>query len=114
VLLFPIFKKHNEGIALGYAGARIIEAAVLIVGDLCPLSLITLSQEFVKAGAPDASCFHTLGTLFFAGHDWAYKMGMIASGLGGLMFCYLLYKLNSFHSFQEFQWSGASLDTYCC
>jgi len=92
VLLFPIFKKQNEALALGYFGARIIEAAILIVGEICRLSLITLSQEFVKAGTPDSSYFQTLGTLFFAGHDWAYKMGMIATGLGGLMFCYLLYK----------------------
>jgi hypothetical protein len=92
VLMFPILKQHNESIALGYVGSRTIEAAISIVGEICVLALLTLSQEYVKAGAPDASYFQTLGTLFLAGRDWAYKMVMIATGLGGLLFCYLLYK----------------------
>ena len=32
VLMFPILKKHNETIALGYVGIRVIESAILIVG----------------------------------------------------------------------------------
>jgi len=47
VMLFPILKKHNEALAVGYLGSRIIESVILIVGSICLLSLLTLSQEFV-------------------------------------------------------------------
>ena len=92
VLMFPILKQHNENIALGFLGARIIESVILIVSAIRPLSLITLSQEYVQAGAPDASYFQVLGALSVAERYSAYRMAMIALCLGSLMFCYLLYR----------------------
>ena len=92
VLLFPILKKYFENIALWYVGFRVIEAAILVVSAISLLSLLTLSQEYVTAGAPDASYFQTLGTLFIAERFWAYQMVLIFVGLGGLMLYYILYQ----------------------
>ncbi len=92
VMMFPILKKHNEALALGYVGARIIESVATFVAGISPLSLITLSQEFVKAGAPVASNFQTLGTLLLALRDWAGQLGMIAFILGALMYYYIFYQ----------------------
>jgi amino acid permease len=92
VMLFPILKKHNEPIALSYVGFRVIESAIIFVSAISILLLITLSQEYVKARAPDASSFQTVGTLAVAGHNWAFQMAIIVCGIAGLMFCYLLYQ----------------------
>jgi len=92
IMMYPIFKKHNEALALGYVGFRIIEGVLFIVSVVSILSLLTLSQEFVKAGAPDASHFQTLGTLFQEEQFWAYHMGTISFGLAALIFYYLLYQ----------------------
>ncbi|MDH4135994.1 MAG: DUF4386 domain-containing protein [Anaerolineae bacterium] len=93
VMLFPIFKKHNEALALGYLGSRIIESVILIVGDISLLSLLTLSQEYVQAAAPDASCFQTLGTLLLAASDWTFLLGPgVAFSLTALILNYLLYQ----------------------
>ena len=59
IMLFSIFKKHNEALAIGYVGSRVIESVILIVGHISLLSLLTLSQEYVQAAAPDASYFQT-------------------------------------------------------
>jgi len=92
-MIFPIFKKHNKALALGYVVFRIIESVTLIVGSIGLLSLLTLSQEFIKAGAPDASYFLTLGTLLLAARDWTILLGVnIVFPLGALIFNYLLYK----------------------
>ena len=91
-MMFPIFKKHNEALALGYVPARTIEGVMVIVGAISLLSLLTLSQEFVKAGAPDASYFQTLGQLLLAVRDWVHVPLDVAFGLGALMFYYLLYQ----------------------
>ncbi len=56
------------------------------------LILLTLSQEFVKAGAPDASYFQTYGELLLESDDWIGHIGSIVFSLGALMFYYLLYK----------------------
>jgi hypothetical protein len=93
VMLFPILKRHNEALALGYVGFRTIESVILIVGNVSPLSLITLSQEFAQAGVPDASYFLTLGTLLVAARDWTILLGVdIVFPLGALIFYYLSYQ----------------------
>jgi predicted permease len=92
VLMFPLLKKHNEGIALGYVGFRITEFAIILVFLMGTLLLIDLSQEYVKAGTPADSYFQTSGTLFLAVRYWALQMVYIFNFLAGLMFCYLLYK----------------------
>jgi hypothetical protein len=92
-MLFPIFKKHNEALALGYVGSRIIESVTLIVGHISLLSLLTLSQEYVKAAAPDATNFQTLGTLLLAVIDWTHLLGVeIVFSLTALILNYLLYQ----------------------
>jgi len=93
VLMFPILKKHNEALALGYLGFRIIESVFCSVIVISPLSLITLSQEYSKAGASDASYFQTVGTLSIA--ERASVVGLLIPvffSLGALLFYYLLYQ----------------------
>jgi len=92
IVLFPILKRHNEKIALGYVGFRVIEAVLLIVGSIGPLLLIKLSREYIAAGAPSDSYFHVLGTLTAEGSFLAFQLAMIALGLYSLLFCYLLYR----------------------
>ena len=76
IVLYPILKKHIEALALGYAAARAIEGVLFTVYVIGILSLLTLSQEFVKAGAPDASHFQTGGTVLLAASDWAFTLGL--------------------------------------
>ena len=92
VLMFPILKKHNEPVALGYIGTRIAELVINLIYLIPPLLLITLSQEYIKAGAPDASNFQTLGAVLQAERYWVFRLIYILNGVASLMFCYLLYK----------------------
>ncbi|NIS67683.1 MAG: DUF4386 family protein [Proteobacteria bacterium] len=92
VLMFPILRRRFEGLALGYVGFRIIEFVMQTLTDISPLSLLTLSEEFVKAGAPEAYTFQTLGTLLLAERTWAFQMVSITFGLGALMFYTMLYQ----------------------
>ena len=71
IMMFPILKKHNESLALGYVVARIFEGFFDIVIAMSMLLLLTLSREFVEAGAPVASYFQTSSALLFAVHDWS-------------------------------------------
>ena len=93
IMIYPILKKHNEALALGYAGARIAEGVLFIINVIIILTLYTLSQEFVKAGAPDASYHQTLGTVLLAAGDWAFLFGFgLAFTLSALILNSLLYQ----------------------
>ncbi len=92
VMMFPILKKHNEGLALGYVGLRLIEAILIIVASISLLSLLTLSQEYV-AGTLDVAYYQPLGTLLLALQNWSFEIGtLIFLGLGGLPLYYILYQ----------------------
>ena len=92
VVLFPILKKHNEALALGYVVFRALEVVTYFVAILGWLLLLTLSKEFVIAGAPDASHFQALGTLLLATGHWNSFIMTIVFSLSVLILNYILYK----------------------
>jgi len=93
VMLFPILKKHNEALALGYVALRILEAVVVITAVSGPLTLIALSREYVAAGAADASAFHAVGTALVAERSlWVSQMLGIFFGLTALVLYCILYQ----------------------
>ncbi len=92
-MMFPIFRKHNEALALGYSVFRVVESVTLIVGNIILLSILTLSQEFVSAGASEASSFLTAGSLIMAIRDWSILLGVnIIFPIGAVIFNLYLYQ----------------------
>ena len=49
VALFPVVKRQNEGVALGFVGSRVLEASTIFAGVACLLSVVTLRQAGVGA-----------------------------------------------------------------
>lgn len=93
ILMFPILKEHSRVLAIGYVVFRgALEAVTYIAIALGWLFLITLSQEYVNTGAPDAAYFQTLGALFVEAGDWIGEVTAIIFSIGALIFYYLLYQ----------------------
>ena len=93
VLMFPILRQCDEHIALGYLGLRIVESVFCCVIVISPLSLTTLSQAYVRAGASDASYYQAAGALSIA--QRASVAGLLIPvflGLGALVFYRALYQ----------------------
>lgn len=93
ITLYPILKKHSESLALGYVGFRLVAAAFIVIGVILLLLLLTLSREFIKAGAPVSSHFQTVGEILRTGRDLVNHVGTIlVLSMGGLLFNILLYQ----------------------
>jgi hypothetical protein len=93
VMLFPLFRKQNEVLALGAIIFRgVLEAVSYILIVVSWLLLITLSQAYVKAGAPDASFFQTAGTLLMTSGRWVEHILAIVFSLGAIMIYILFYQ----------------------
>jgi hypothetical protein len=91
VVLFPILKRQNEILALGYVTARVVECVFIAVGILSVLSVVTLRQK-AAAGA-DATSLLTAGQSLVALKDLTFLLGPgFFVGVGnGLMLGYLMY-----------------------
>lgn len=92
VLMFPILKQHSERIAVGYLGARIMDAVFIAVMVLFLLLQIPLGSEYLKAAAPDTFYLQALSAVSVQASQYAYQLGMSTLGIAGLMLCYTLYK----------------------
>ncbi len=93
IALYPVLRPYHEGLALGAAGFRIMEGVFDIVGVIGLLALLNLSREFVKAGAPAASHFQTLGALLTAGSDWVNSVAVLVTWcIGALMYYAIFYQ----------------------
>ena len=93
VWLYPVLKKHNEALALASFGFRGIETIFHLVAAVGLLSLLTLGQEYVDAGAPDASHLQASGTLLLAVREWSGQVvAIIAWCLGALIHYSMLYR----------------------
>ena len=91
VVLFPILKRQNESLALGYVTARVMECVFIGVGLLSLLAVVTLRQDVGAAGG--ASLVNT-GRSLVAVHDWTFLLGPgWVVGVGnGLILGYLMYR----------------------
>jgi hypothetical protein len=92
VALYPVVKRQNEGVALGYVAARTFESAMIAVGIIAMLAVVTMRQDLAAAAA--AASAVALGQSLVAVHDWTFLLGPgILPGIGnGLLLGYLMYR----------------------
>jgi hypothetical protein len=92
VLMFPVFKRHGEGLALGYSAIRLTEAIFIIVASICMLAMLTMGGEYAS-GDLDVNGMEAVGALLMGLREWAFVIGtLLFLGLGALTLNYLLYR----------------------
>ena len=94
VVLFPILRRQNEALSLGYVTARLIESTFIAIGLLSLLAIVTLRQDVAGAAGADAASLDTVGRSLVAVHDWTFLLGPgWVVGVGnGLLLGYLMYR----------------------
>jgi hypothetical protein len=93
VMMFPILKRYNEALAVGYVLFRgALEAVTYLALVIGWLSLPLISRGYASAGAVDTSYFQSLGDLVLEAHDQIGHVLTVIFILGALMFYYVLYR----------------------
>ena len=94
VALFPVVRRQSEGFALGFVTTRIVEAAMIFMGVVSILSLVTLQQGLgAAARAADAPSLITTGASLVANYNWAFTVGQsLMPGFNALLLGTLLYR----------------------
>ena len=94
VVFYPVLRRQNRAVALGYIGSRTIESAMILVGVIAVLSVVTLRKDVGGAGATDPATLEIAGRTLVAVKDWTFLFGpAFCSGVGnGVLLGYLMYK----------------------
>lgn len=72
VALFPVIRRHNDGLAIGYVGLRTLEAGVIAAGIVSLLAVVTLRQHHAGAAA---AALVPVGQGLVAVHNWTFLLG---------------------------------------
>ena len=92
VALFPVVKRQNESVALGFVTSRLFETGIIVVGIISVLSIVTLRQDAAVAGADPVSLVNT-GRSLVAIHDWTFLIGQtLLPGINALLLGSLMYR----------------------
>ena len=89
VVLYPVVRRQNQALALGFVASRLLEAATLMVGVLSVLAVVTLRQDLGTTG--DASLV-TVAAGLVAVRDWAFLIGTSAAVANALLLGTLMYR----------------------
>jgi hypothetical protein len=92
VVLYPILRRYNEVLALGYVVFRgALETVTYFMTAVSWLLLLALGQLYVQTGAPAASGFQAQGALLLKAGELSSLTGIVFC-LGVLMFYGVLYQ----------------------
>lgn len=89
--LFPVVRRQNEAMALGFVASRTLEAAMIFTGVASILSLVSLRQAGVQGG--DEATLVTLAGTMVTHYNWAFTLGQsLMPGLNAVLLGTLLYR----------------------
>jgi hypothetical protein len=93
VVLFPVVKRQNEATAMGFVASRVLEAAVIMIGVVSLLAVVTLRQELAGATGADAATLVTTGQALVTVRDWTFLLGPgLMAALNALLLGSLMYR----------------------
>jgi hypothetical protein len=87
VALFPVVKRQNEGVALGFVAVRTLEAGAIFAGAFTLLAVVTLRQNGAGVGAL------ATGQSLVGLHDWTFTLSQsFLPAVNALLLGSLLYQ----------------------
>lgn len=94
VVLYPIVKRHSEGLGIGYVTARVMESAFILVGLISLVSVVNVADALAGASGAEAASLTAQGNALVNAYEWAFQFGPgLVVGFGnGLILGYLMYR----------------------
>jgi hypothetical protein len=93
VVLFRVVRRQNETVALGFVTSRLLEAAIISVGVVSLLAVVTLRQDLAGASGTDAAALSTVGASLVAVYEWTFLFGPnVMAAVNALLLGSLMYR----------------------
>ncbi len=93
VTLYPVVKRQNEGVALGFVAARVLEAVMIFTGVVSLLSLLTLRQDLGGTAGANPAALVTTAASHAAVYNWTFLLSQtLMPGINALLLGSLMYR----------------------
>ena len=93
VLLYPVTRRVSRSAAIGFVTSRVVEAALILVGVVSILSVVTLQQHFAGATGAQAQALGVTGESLVAMRQWTFLLGPgVMAGVNDLLLGYIFYR----------------------
>lgn len=90
-MLLPIFKRYSFNLAFMYFAFSILNFIAISVDNISVLSMLELSQQYVKSGADEAHVLKTMGSIFYKKHWWTHYLSLLISCFPVFVLYYTFY-----------------------
>jgi hypothetical protein len=93
VAFYPVARRLNESLAIGFVTTRMFEAAVIMVGVISLLAVVTLRRDAGGTTGSDQASLLTTGHALVAIRDYTFQFGPnVAAALNALMIGTILFR----------------------
>ena len=93
VFLYPATRRISKTAAIGFVTSRVTEAALILVGVVSVLSVVTLKADFAGASAAQAETLQIVGDALVTVRQWTFLVGPgLIAGINGLFLTYVMFK----------------------
>jgi hypothetical protein len=89
---WPVFRQYSSAMALWLLALAVASFSLQAVDNAHLLSMLSLSQEYAKAGAANAGSFRALTVVVGATRKWSHYSFLLAVGSWIFLLCGLLYR----------------------
>jgi hypothetical protein len=90
IALYSVVRRQHGGLAIGFVASRVFEAAVLMIGTVSVLAIVTLRQT--GATSADPASLVTVGQSLIAVRDWSFVLGTGVPALNAFLLGWLMYR----------------------
>jgi len=93
VILYPVTRRVSRTAAIGFVTSRVVEAALILVGVVSILSVVTLQHHFAGATGAQEQALGVTGESLVAMRQWTFLLGPgVMAGVNDLLLGYILYR----------------------
>ena len=93
VTLYPVVKRQNEGLALGFVTSRVVEGIMIFTGVVSLLSLVTVHQNLGAAAGANAASLVATGASHVAVYHWTFLLSQsLMPGINAVLLGTLMYR----------------------
>jgi hypothetical protein len=93
VALYPATRRVSRTAAIGFVTSRVVEAAMILVGVLSILTVVTLKAHYAGATGDQAAALRVTGDALVSLRQWTFLIGPgTMAGINGLLLGYAVYR----------------------